>query len=197
MVAAVLRFWNGEADSVGALDLLLSVLEQAAVTMTVTRTQMQDRINDFDLVRPRTLPAALVEVLVNQIDESESDSDKPIIESVAREIANQRPRKTYVHRRRVRRAFRASLRATAATADDNNNNGLWDWLDDADQHFVGVVGALADTGATGDFISSGDWTSAVNKRGMEPMNVHTGNGDTVVDKCGDRPGMALVLYIYM
>ena len=76
MVAAVLRFWDGEADSVGALDLLLSVLEQAAATMTVTRTQMQDLMNDFDLVRPRTLPAAPVEVLVHQIDECTSSPEE-------------------------------------------------------------------------------------------------------------------------
>ena len=69
---------------------------------------------------------------------------------------------------------------------DYGDGGLWDWLGDADQHFVWWC--IADTGATGDFISSGDWADAVNKRGMEPMNVHTGNGDTMVDKCGDLPG---------
>ena len=189
MVAAVLRFWDGEADSVGALDLLLSVLEQAAATMTVTRTQMEDLMNDFDLVRPRVLPVGPVEVLVHQSDESGCSLAEPTIESVARELANKKPRKTYVRRRRVRHAFRASSRAAAAATDDNgNDDGLWDWLGDDDQHFVGVVGALADTGATGDFISSGDWAGAVNKRDMKPMNVHTGNGDTVVDKCGDLPG---------
>ena len=43
-----------------------------------------------DLVRPRTLSAAPVEVLVHQIVESERCDDKPTIESVAREIANKK-----------------------------------------------------------------------------------------------------------
>ena len=67
-----------------------------------------------------------------------------------------------------------------------DGDDIWGWLVDSDA--PSFVGALGDTGASGSFIGPGDWDSAVNCKSTVALEVATGNGGTVVDKCGDLPG---------
>ena len=199
MVAAALRFWDGDNRGPVFHTYLTVVAQAVQRNRTVTRARMRLLLDDLACITAGAGPSTVAQAYPAQTDRLAPLTQSPTIvdESIPgqnKKKSRARGRRSRVRRPRATRASSSSSSSAAATAaataaapacdGDGDGEDLWSWTGDGDCHFAG---ALADTGASGDFIGGDDWSGAENVHTIPIFDVHTGHGTTSVNECGDLP----------
>jgi hypothetical protein len=184
-MAAVARFWDGGNQP--RLGMFLSVVRQAAQQRkTSTRSRMRHLL---DALAVRKVAGSASGGLASPNSGSRAAlSRQPISEGVRERVVKKvRKRSGRQSRPRVRPPRKPDDDVAAPMASSSAAAAVDKACDGDREEGEHFTGALPDTGASGSFIGNRDWELAVNKKGITPFTVQTGDGVVVVDEGGDLP----------